>query len=82
VSRQFAEAASELLGFMILVLAVGFIAPLSFQFVFIVNSIAGTVISDLNLNKIVVPPNREIKNNQISLTWGLRKILVNNAWWR
>jgi hypothetical protein len=82
VKRNTAEAISEFIAFMLLVTAVGCIAPLTFLFLFVVNSIAGTVITDLNLNKAVVFSTREIENNKVSLVWGLKKMVRNNLWWR
>jgi hypothetical protein len=82
VSREFVKAASEFLAFMILVLAVGYIAPLSFLMIFVVNSIAGTVIADVKLNKLVVPLTPALLENRISLIWGMTKILRNNLWWK
>jgi len=82
VNRKTAEAVSEFTAFMLLVVAVGCIAPLSFLFLFVVNTIAGTIITDLNLNKAVVPPSRKIQNNQVSLAWGCKKMLKNNLWWQ
>ena len=80
MSRNTVKVISEFLAFMILVIAVGFVAPLAFLFVFVVNSIAGAVITDLS--KAFVPLTEKIQNNQISLVWGFRKMLRNNLWWR
>lgn len=80
MSRKAVKAISELLAFMILVVAVGIVAPLSLLIAFVLNSIAGAVITDVS--KAFVPLTDEIKSNQISLAWGFRKVLRNNLWWR
>jgi hypothetical protein len=53
---------------------------MSFLVAFVVNSIAGAIITDLS--KTYVPFTEEIKKNKISLRWGFRKMLQNNLWWR
>lgn len=80
VSRNGVKAISELLAFMFLVTVMAFVAPASLLFAFVVNSIAGSVITDLS--KAYVPLTEKIQNNQISIAWGLGKMLRNNFWWR
>ncbi len=80
--RRFVLAASEFLAFMLLVSLVGLIAPWSLLVIFVINSIAGTIIADIKLYKVVVLFKSEIEENRISLVWGIKKILRNNLWWR
>ncbi len=84
VSRKIvlAAAASEFLAFMLLTTLVGSLLPWIFLTIFVINSIAGTIIFDLQINKADVPFNNQIQNSRISLGWGFRKMLRNNVWWR
>jgi hypothetical protein len=78
--REFVIAASELFAFVVLALPIGLLVPWSVLTIFIINTIAGTIIFDIKLNKAVVPIDSEIEMNNISIIYGLRKILRNNFW--
>lgn len=78
--REFVIAASELAGFIILTIPIGLLVPWLVLTIWTINSIAGTIIFDIKLNKAVVPIDSEIEMNNISIIFGVRKILRNNCW--